>query len=69
VMLVTLIGAGIVLLAARRTYPRDVATAGASNQGGPARPPAGAPRARAQRSPTDGLVPRPAPVQEFDQPQ
>jgi MFS family permease len=37
VMLVTLIGAGVVLLAARRTYPRDVATAGASHQGGPER--------------------------------
>jgi MFS family permease len=44
VMLTTLIAAGIVLLAARRTYPRDVATAGASNQGGPARRTAPAPR-------------------------
>ncbi len=34
VMLITLIAAGVVLLAARRTYPRDVATAGASHQGG-----------------------------------
>jgi sugar phosphate permease len=50
VMLVTLIGAGVVLLAARRTYPRDVATAGASHQGGPDRrapPPARRPRAPA----------------------
>lgn len=47
VMLVTLVAAGIVLLAARRTYPRDVATAGASHQGGPER--AGARRASPAR--------------------
>jgi MFS family permease len=33
VLLVTLAAAGIALLRARHTYPRDVATAGASNQG------------------------------------
>jgi MFS family permease len=48
VMLVALIAAGVVLLAARRTYPRDVATAGASHQGGPERRvPPPTPRARA----------------------
>jgi hypothetical protein len=33
IMLVTLAAGGVFLLVARRTYPRDVATAGASNQG------------------------------------
>jgi sugar phosphate permease len=37
VMLVALVAAGVILLAARRHYPRDVATAGASHQGGPER--------------------------------
>lgn len=46
VMLVSLIAAGIVLLAARRTYPRDVATAGASHQGGPDRAHAAPARSR-----------------------
>jgi hypothetical protein len=38
ILLVTLIGAGVFLLFARRTYPRDVATAAASHQGGRERP-------------------------------
>jgi MFS family permease len=37
VLLVTLIAGGVVMWMARRTYPRDVATAAASNQGGPQR--------------------------------
>ena len=34
-MLTSLVGAGVVLLRARRTYPQDVATAAASQQTGP----------------------------------
>jgi MFS family permease len=45
VMLATLFAAGVVLLYARRHYPRDVATAGASNQGVKWRP-AASPAAR-----------------------
>jgi sugar phosphate permease len=61
VMLVTLVAAGLVLLAARRCYPRDVATAGASHQGGPER--AGV-RRRRSASPGEpsALVPRSPPV-------
>ena len=40
VMLVTLYAAGLFLILAHRHYPRDVATAGASNQGGTWKPPA-----------------------------
>ncbi|MBV9165729.1 MAG: MFS transporter [Solirubrobacterales bacterium] len=38
IMLTALFAAGVFLLYARRTYPRDVATAAASNQGGQRRP-------------------------------
>jgi MFS family permease len=52
ILLVTLAAAGIALLRARSTYPRDVATAGASHQGSGDRGDAGQ-RARGQVTRTD----------------
>jgi MFS family permease len=59
VMLVTLFAAGVFLIFAHRHYARDVATAAASNQGGPWKPPA----TRANR---DRTPPRAAEVPPLD---
>jgi MFS family permease len=59
VMLVTLFAAGVFLIFAHRHYARDVATAAASNQGGPWKPPP----TRADR---DSTPPRAAEVGPLD---
>jgi hypothetical protein len=59
VMLATVFAAGVFLIFANRHYARDVATAAASNQGGPWKPP----RARPDSGPT---TPKAAEVRPAD---
>lgn len=59
VMLVALFAAGVFLIFAHRHYARDVATAAASNQGGPWKPPP-------TRADGDGTPPRAAEVRPLD---